>query len=114
MGKADTLLADTRYFSATNVALARFTEQMRMAENNTPVEHMVQKLQTQAGRTAYALRKQTVEPVFGIAKSVLEFRQSSFRGLAKMSGEWAHVSGQESETHGRIAPEIRSMGLKCG
>ena len=40
------------------------------------------------GRAAYALRKQTVEPVFGIIKSVMGFRQFSLRGLNKVSGEW--------------------------
>jgi hypothetical protein len=52
---------------------------------------MTHKLQTQVGRAAYALRKQTVEPVFGIIKSVLGFRQFSLRGLDKVSGEWALV-----------------------
>ncbi len=36
----------------------------------------------------YALRKQTVEPVFGIVKSVLGFRQFSLRGLDQVRGEW--------------------------
>ena len=39
----------------------------------------------------YALRKQTVEPVFGIIKSVMGFRQFSLRGLKKVSGEWTLV-----------------------
>jgi len=39
----------------------------------------------------YALRKQTVEPVFGIIKSVLGFRQFSLRGLKKVTGEWTLV-----------------------
>jgi len=43
---------------------------------------------TLAGRAAYARRKQTVEPVFGIIKSVLGFRQFSLRGLRKVTGEW--------------------------
>lgn len=50
---------------------------------------MAHKLQTRAGRTAYALRKQTVESVFGIIKSVLGFRQFPLRGLNKVSSEWA-------------------------
>lgn len=113
LGKADTLLADTGYFSAANVAacekagidphiaikreshhrspLERFTEPGALADDATPVERMAHKLQTQAGRSAYALRKQTVEPVFGIIKSVLGFRQFSLRGLNKVSGEWALV-----------------------
>jgi len=37
------------------------------------------------------LRKQTVEPVFGIIKSVMEFRQFSLRGLKQVTGEWALV-----------------------
>lgn len=39
----------------------------------------------------YALRKQTVEPVFGIIKSMMGFRQFSLRGLQKVSGEWTLV-----------------------
>ena len=45
-------------------------------------------MKTKAGRALYALRKQTVEPVFGIIKSVMGFRQFSMRGLAKVRGEW--------------------------
>ena len=52
---------------------------------------MAHRLKTQAGRAAYALRKQTVEPVFGIIKSVMGFRQFSLRGLRKVSGEWSLV-----------------------
>ena len=113
LGKADMLLADTGYFSAANVAaceqagldphiavkrerhhpppLERFAEPMPLAEGSSPVARMAHKLQTQAGRAAYALRKQTVEPVFGIIKSVLGFRQFSLRGLNKVSGEWTLV-----------------------
>jgi hypothetical protein len=39
-------------------------------------------------RAAYAVRRQTAEPVFGIIKSVMEFRQFSPRGLRKVTGEW--------------------------
>jgi len=52
---------------------------------------MREKLQTDAGRKMYAKRKQTVEPVFGIIKHVLGFRQFLLRGLAKVSGEWELV-----------------------
>jgi len=38
--------------------------------------------------SGYALRKQTVEPVFGIIKSVMGFRQFLLRGLKKVTGEW--------------------------
>ena len=49
---------------------------------------MQEKLKTDEGRALYAKRKQTVEPVFGIIKSVMGFRQFLLRGLAKVSGEW--------------------------
>ncbi len=49
---------------------------------------MKAKLKSEAGREKYRLRKQTVEPVFGIIKNVLGFRHFSLRGLAKVEGEW--------------------------
>jgi hypothetical protein len=49
---------------------------------------MAHRLATKAGRAVYALRTQTVEPVFGIIKSIMGFRQFSLRGLRKASGEW--------------------------
>ena len=49
---------------------------------------MKHRLSTIAGKAAYAIRKQTVEPVFGIIKSVMGFRQFSLRGLRKVTGEW--------------------------
>ena len=53
-----------------------------------PVEQMAHRLKTRAGRALYALRKHTVEPVFGIIKHVMGFRQFSLRGLDNVSGEW--------------------------
>jgi Transposase DDE domain len=38
------------------------------------------------------LRKQTPEPVFGIIKSVLGFRQFMLRGLDNVRGEWKLVT----------------------
>ena len=55
------------------------------------MQAMAHRLKTKAGRAGYALRKQTVEPVFGIIKSVMGFRQFLLRGLNKVSGEWALV-----------------------
>lgn len=49
------------------------------------------RLRTSAGRTLYQLRQQTVEPVFGIIKSVLGFRQFRLRGREKVSLEWTRV-----------------------
>ena len=47
---------------------------------------------TQAGRTLYGRRKQTVEPLFGIIKRVMGWRQMSMRGLTKARGEWSLVT----------------------
>jgi len=49
------------------------------------------KLDTDAGRALYAKRKQTVEPVFGIIKQALGFRQFLLRGSDKVNGEWKLV-----------------------
>jgi transposase len=54
-------------------------------------EVMRHRLKTSAGKTLYKLRQQTVEPVFGIIKSVLGFRQFRLRGKEKVSLEWTLV-----------------------
>ena len=54
-------------------------------------EKMAYKLQTAVGKAIYGLRKSTVEPVIGILKEVLGFRQFSLRGLAGAAGEWCLV-----------------------
>jgi transposase len=54
-------------------------------------EKMAYKLQTKIGKALYRLRKSTVEPVLGIIKEVLGFRQFSLRGLGPASGEWTLV-----------------------
>jgi IS5 family transposase len=51
-------------------------------------ERMRHRTATAAGRALYGLRKQTVEPVFGIIKAVMGFRRFMLRGLAKVSLEW--------------------------
>ena len=70
----------------------RFETPPPAPENPTPVEAMAHRLKTPEGRDLYALRKQTPEPVFGIIKSVLGFRQFSMRGLEKVRGEWSLVT----------------------
>jgi transposase len=114
LGKVDELLADNGYFSEDNVnacaaqgiepviamgreahhpSLAeRFAEDPAAPENPTPLEAMRHRLQTKEGKARYALRKQTPEPVFGIIKSVLGFRQFMLRGLDKVRGEWRLVT----------------------
>ena len=52
---------------------------------------MAFKLQTEIGQTIYRLRKCTVEPVIGIIKEILGFRQFSLRGLTAAAGEWCLV-----------------------
>lgn len=113
-GKIETLLADTGYFSEANVnacaaagidpliALGRQSHYSPLDERTaadppppdqpTPVEAMGHRLQTKAGKALYALRKQIPEPVFGIIKSVMGFRQFSLRGLDKVRGEWKLVT----------------------
>ena len=70
----------------------RFAAAPPAPDNPTPVEAMAHRLTTPEGKKLYALRKQTPEPVFGIIKSVLGFRQFSLRGLDKVRGEWSLVT----------------------
>ncbi len=56
-----------------------------------PKEKMAYKLLTEIGQAIYRLRKCTVEPVIGIVKEVLGFRQFSLRGLQAAAGEWCLV-----------------------
>ena len=60
-------------------------------DDATPIVKMAYKLQTEVGQAIYRLRKCTVEPVLGIIKEVLGFRQFSLRGLAPAAGEWCLV-----------------------
>ena len=66
----------------------RGAEPPPLCADATPKEKMAHKLKAVAGRTAYRLRKMTVEPVFGIIKEVLGFRRFHLRGLEATSGEW--------------------------
>jgi hypothetical protein len=114
LGKVGDLLADNGYFSEANVnacaaagsepviamgreahhpSLAeRFAEDPPPPKDPTPVEAMRHRLQTKEGKKRYALRKQTPEPVFGIIKSVLGFRQFMLRGLEQVRGQWSLVT----------------------
>lgn len=56
------------------------------------MERMRHRVSTQAGRALYALRQQTVEPVFGIIKQTLGWRRFSLRGRRKAALEWTLVS----------------------
>jgi transposase len=114
LGKVETLLADTGYFSEGNVnacaaagidpliAQGRQSHYPPLDERTaddppapadpTPVAAMGHRLRTRAGKVLYALRKQIPEPVFGIIKSVMGFRQFSLRGLDGARGEWKLVT----------------------
>jgi hypothetical protein len=114
LGQPETLLADTGYFSAANVEACqtagiaplialgreghhpslseRFAEAPPAPDDPTPVEAMAHRLKTLEGRKLYAQRKHIPEPVFGIIKSVLGFRQFLLRGLDHVRGEWNLVT----------------------
>jgi hypothetical protein len=114
LGQVETLLADTGYFSEANVQAcaaasidpllamgrqphhlplaARFAPDPPPPEQPTPLEAMAHRLHTQEGKALYALRKHTPEPVFGIIKAALGFRQFLLRGLDKVRGEWSLVT----------------------
>jgi len=61
------------------------------AQDASPKEKMAYKLATEIGQAIYRLRKCTVEPVIGIIKEILGFRQFSLRGLWAVAGEWCLV-----------------------
>ncbi len=114
LGKVQSLITDNGFFSEANViacnkaglqpllalkrqahhtpVLERFAPDAAEPQTTKPVEQMAHRLGTQAGRALYSLRKQTVEPVFGIIKRVMGWRQMSMRGLAKAQGEWSLVT----------------------
>jgi len=76
-----------------NLPLAeRLTQDAPAPENDDPLENMAWYLKTKAGKARYAKLKSTVEPVFGIIKHVLGFRQFSLRGLDAIKGEWKLVA----------------------
>src|SRR5262249_43661973 len=57
----------------------------------SPKAQMAYKLQTAIGKAIYGARKGTVEPVIGVIKEVLGFRQFSLRGERAAAGEWCLV-----------------------
>jgi hypothetical protein len=57
----------------------------------SPKVQMAYKLQTEIGGAIYRLRQCTVEPVLGMIKDILGFRQFSLRGLRAAAGEWCLV-----------------------
>ena len=114
LGKINTLLGDNGYFSEANVNAChaavikpllamskeshyqsvreRFADAPEAPKNPTPLEDMIYRFQTPEGKKLYAKRKHTPEPVFGIIKSVMGFRQFLLRGLENVKGEWRLVT----------------------
>lgn len=70
----------------------RLTPDAQEPVTEDPVVKMDWYLKTRAGKARYAKRKCTVEPVFGIIKQELGFRQFSLRGLDAVTGEWKLVA----------------------
>ena len=113
LGTVDSLNTDAGYCSEDNILMTeaagiepfmavsrqehhpswreRHAEPSPLADDAGTLQRMAHKLQTKAGKAIYKMRKQTVEPVFGIIKSVMGFRQFSLRGLKNVSGEWVLV-----------------------
>jgi len=115
LGRCEQLLADNGYLSAANVdscaaadiepliALGREHHHISWQERfntgpeappsaATPMQKMAHRLKTPEGRKLYGLRKQTPEPVFGIIKAAMGFRQFLLRGLKNVQGEWDLVT----------------------
>ncbi len=114
LGPVQSLIADNGYCSQANAqacrdagiepllairrenhhlpVMERFAPDASPPEASDPLRRMTRHLGTQAGRALYALRKQTVEPVFGIIKRVMGWSQMSMRGLDKANGEWNLVT----------------------
>ena len=110
IGKVDTILSDAGYFSESNVEACeaehvkpyiaihrdyhnqtikeRLSQPDPIPDDADPVVRMRHRLHTPLGRKLYAKRKSTVEPVFGIIKHVMRFRQFLLRGLDAVRGEW--------------------------
>jgi transposase len=114
IGKPQAAALDTGYWSPSNVERLTSREiepyiatgrdshhqswQERFAEEPVPpaqeaslIVKMAYKLRTAIGKQLYGLRKSTVEPVIGIVKEILGFRQFSLRGAVAVAGEWCLV-----------------------
>jgi hypothetical protein len=122
VGKPKAAALDNGYFSSTNIEeleargiepyiatgrdrhhqswQERFAQEpMPPPEDASPMVKMAYKLKTDIGKLIYGLRKSTVEPIIGIIKETLGFRQPvlwpgtgfSLRGLVAVAGEWCLV-----------------------
>ena len=116
LGRPETVLADNGYANGAEVAaleargiealVATAAEGRRRCHDFRPtgagtavkeakadwLREMANKLDSEEGRALYRLRRQTVEPVFGVVKAVLGFTGFSLRGLDKVAGGWTPVA----------------------
>lgn len=114
LGQVKEVIADTGYFSAANVNACqkvgvdpliavsreahnqsleqRLSKPKPVAADADAVTRMKHRLQTTEGKATYARRKCTVEPVFGIIKSVLGHRHFLRRGFRNAQSEWDLIS----------------------
>jgi transposase len=114
LGHAQELLADSGYFSQSNVERCvgeqvtpyiaverevhhlplkeRWEEPEPPGEDADAVDEMRYRLKTPAGRAIYGQRKAVPEPVFGIIKSVMGLSQFFLRGAEAVDGEWRLAS----------------------
>ena len=87
-------------FVAVNTHPDRRAHDLRPASPEKPqreikaswMKEMKAQLATEAGKEKYRNCKQTVEPVFGIIKHAMKFRQFLLRGIDKVRGEWSLVA----------------------
>lgn len=113
LGKVSDLLADSGYFSEANVTdceeqgitpyiavsrqqhnlspWERFLEPPPLSDDADAVTQMRHRLQTKAGKSVYALRKVSSEPVFGVIKAAMGFRSFLLRSFEAVQGEWSLV-----------------------
>ena len=111
LGQIAALLGDTGYFSAANVnaceaqgiepmlsmkreshhiaVLERFAADVPVPQTEDPVVKMAHRLSSKRGRALYGLRKQTVEPVFGIIKRVMGWSVNDGQDPPLFDGEVA-------------------------
>src|SRR5215470_16788004 len=85
LGRPQTMLGDNGYFSAANVAACA-------AAGIEPLLALGRTLHQPSLDERFAAAPPAPEPVFGIVKSVLGFRQFLLRGLDKVHGEWSLVT----------------------
>jgi transposase len=113
LGKVSGVVSDNGYFSEANVTACvdmgitpyiaagreqhnqslwdRFSEPPPLPKDADAVTEMCHRLKTKTGKSIYALRKVTSEPVFGVIKAVMGFRSFLLRGFEAVQGEWTLV-----------------------